>query len=287
MEGEGGGVGFVAIPGEDISISHRRVAEVFGVDAAVGVEAFGEAHADEGAAGAADVEDDVADHVLAHVVDDGVGFVGGSHRDWVEGVGDGDGEVGLGGEFYFGGDFGGDGVGPVFCGEVGGVPAGGFEACVVDFAGVDFGEECGGGGGLPGFVGGDDFVGTVGEGDVELCPESVGVGVLAGAGPGHGGAVPAGAEDGGDGVVAWGEHPGDVVGLVEDAFVEIGPAGVEESVRGDGLAVQECLVGSEGGDGEACGLDGGGDGEVFAEECGFGGDAVGAGDFGVAVGADG
>ena len=52
---------------------------------------------------------------------------------------------------------------------------------------------------------------------------------------------------------------GDVVGLVEDALVEVGEAGVEEVLWGDGFAVEEGLVGSEGGDGEACGLDGGGE----------------------------
>ena len=89
--------------------------------------------------------------------------------------------------------------------EVGGVPAGDFEAGVVDFAGVDLGEEGGGGGSLPGFVGGDGLVGAIGEGDVELGAEGVGPRVGASAGPGHGGAVPASAEDGGDGVVAVGE----------------------------------------------------------------------------------
>src|SRR4051812_5537798 len=99
---------------------------------------------------------------------------------------------------------------------MGGVPPGGFEARVVDFAGVDLGEEGGRGGGLPGFVGGDGFVGAVGEGDVELRADGVGFGVGAGAGPGHWGAVPAASEDGGDGVVAGGEERRDIVGLVED-----------------------------------------------------------------------
>ncbi len=97
VEGEGGGVGFFAVAGEDVGVGDGRVAEVFGVDAAVGVEAFGEAHADDRAARAVDMEDDVADHVLAHVEDDGMGFIGGVHGDGMEGVGDGDGEVGLGG----------------------------------------------------------------------------------------------------------------------------------------------------------------------------------------------
>ena len=113
VEGEGGGVGLVAVAGENVGIGDGRVAEVLGVDAAVGIEALGEAHLHDGAAGAVDVEDDVADHVLAHVVDDGVGCVGGVQGDWVEGVGDGDGEVGLGGELNFGCDGGGNGGGPV------------------------------------------------------------------------------------------------------------------------------------------------------------------------------
>ena len=76
---------------------------------------------------------------------------------------------------------------------------------------------------------------------------------------------------------------GDVVGLVEDALVEVGPAGVEEILWGDGFAVEESLIGSEGRDGKAGGLDGGGELEVFAEKRGFGGDAVGADGDGVAI----
>jgi hypothetical protein len=69
--------------------------------------------------------------------------------------------------------------------------------------------------------------------------------------------------------------------------VEVGEAGVKEIFRGNGFAIEKGLVRAEGGDGEAGGLDGGGDGEVLAKQRGAGGDAIGAGDFGVAVGADG
>ena len=123
MEGEGWGVGFVAVSGESVGVGSGRVAEVFGVDAAVGVEALSETHADESAARAVDVEKDVADHVLTHVKDDGVGFVGRVHRNRMESVGDGDREVGLGGKFEFGRDGSDDGGGPVGGGEVRAVPA--------------------------------------------------------------------------------------------------------------------------------------------------------------------
>ena len=207
VEGEGGGVGLVAVAGEDVGVGHRGVAEVFGVDAAVGVEAFGEAHAHERCRGgrgrggrccrpcSGPCRRRRGGLALAGFIEMGwrvletamerlgwaVSLTFG--RRWSVTAG-----VQLGG------------------GEVRGVPAGGFEARVVDFAGVDLGEEGGGGGGLPGFVGGDGFVRAVGEGDVELGAEGVGFGVGASAGPGHGGAVPAAAEDCGDGVVAGGEE---------------------------------------------------------------------------------
>ena len=99
--------------------------------------------------------------------------------------------------------------------------------------------------------------------------------------------MPSAAENCGNRVVTVGEHFGDVVGLVEDTFLEVGETGVEEAVRSDGFAVEEGLVGAERGDGEACGLHSVAKGEVFAEKRGVGGDAVGTGDFGVAVGAAG
>jgi hypothetical protein len=140
---------------------------------------------------ALDVEDNIADHVLAHVEDERVDFVGRGEGDWVDDVGDGNGEVGLGGELDFGGNFFDNCVGPVGGGEVWGVPAGSIEACVVDFASVDLGEEGGCRGGLPSFVGGDGLVRAVGEGDVELGAKGIGIRVFAGAGPGHRRAVPA------------------------------------------------------------------------------------------------
>ena len=81
-----------------------------------------------------------------------------------------------------------------------------------------------------------------------------------------------------------GEERRYVVGLVEDALVEVGPAGGEEGVGCDGFAIEEGLIGTERGDGETCGADGGTDAEVFAQERGAGGDAVGAGDGLLAVG---
>jgi hypothetical protein len=54
--------------------------------------------------------------------------------------------------------------------------------------------------------------------------------------------------------------------LVEDSLVEVGPSRGEEGAGRDGFAVEEGLVGTEGGDGEAGGADGGLDAEIFAQE---------------------
>ena len=125
VEGEGRGPGFVAGAGEGVGVGGVGVAEVGGVDAAVGVETLGVAEARDGAARAADVQADVADHVLSHVVDGGVGGVGGIQADGVEGEGGADGEVGLRGEGHGAVGRGrGRSCAPVRGVEVGGAPAG-------------------------------------------------------------------------------------------------------------------------------------------------------------------
>jgi len=175
VEGEGRGPGFVAGAGEGVGVGGVGVAEVGGVDAAVGVETLGVAEARDGAARAADVQADVADHVLSHVVDGGVGGVGGIQADGVEGEGGADGEIGLRGECHGAVGRGcGGGCGPVRGVEVGCAPVGLGEAGVVGFATVNFGEGDGRGGREPGGVGDDGLVLAVGEGDVELGAEEVG-----------------------------------------------------------------------------------------------------------------
>ena len=109
-------------------------------------------------------------------------------------------------------------------------------------------------------------MGAVGEGEVELGAEEVWARGGAVADPRHGGAVPTAAEEDAEGVRTVGEERRYVICLVEDSLVEVGPSGGEEGVGCDGFAVEEGLVGSEGGEGEARGADGGVDGEVLAEE---------------------
>src|ERR1700678_598866 len=115
---------------------------------------------------------DIADHVLAHVVDGWMGGVGGIEIDGMErGV---DEEVGLRGEGHaaFWRSCGG-GWCPLRGIEAWLAPAALFEACVVGLTTIDFGEGDGRGCGEPAWVCDDGLMRAVDEGQVQLGKQQV------------------------------------------------------------------------------------------------------------------
>ena len=253
---------------EGVAVLLEPVAQVVGVELALGGEDFAMGEGDRRACTAADSKPDPARHVLAEVVDHLAGWR----------AQDGDGGDLLRPSDRLGGRCDEDGVRrrghrdrqPALAGESRAIPPRLLEARVVALAAIDVGEGDGAGAASPRAVGRHALHSAVGVADLELreqCHRGA-IGVSAAAET-EVAAIPAVAEHRADGVLPLGERGGDVVGLILQAAIEGGPPWGEE-VLTDTLAIEVQFVEAARRDVDAGRSDRTLHGEAAAEERGRG-----------------
>ena len=247
--------GGIALQG--VGVHRAGAAEVLGAEPAVVVKHLGVADGDLVSGLAFDLEADDAGDVLAEIEDEDAGFVFGDGFgfDFLDGA---DRHAGMGLDLRVGAGLANSGL-PLRIVEAGRGPAGHFLAGVVGLAHQDVALGDRAERGFPRGVGDDGFAAAVGpfqfelEADggrnaivisaVDACDQPFLAGEQA---VGDISGIPAVGQGRADGVVAFADQPGDIVGLAVDPFL-IGRPTRSESFIGNPLAVDFHGVNPEGG----------------------------------------
>ena len=237
-----------------VEIGAAGVAKIFGVNGAVGIEDLSEPEAQGRAGRSLDGEADTAGEILAEIEE--------AHAVPVLALGNGD---DLAHAAHGGADAGDELDGMIGRADDDGLPAAvivtglrpgaELQAGIVGLAVEEIAFKNRAGGGFPRSIGAEGERGAILQNDFETGEEVGTIPVDLAAKPADGAAVPAVAEDGAERILALSQKRGDIVGLVLDALLIIGPAGGEDFIS-DASAIDLAFVETERGDDELGGADG-------------------------------
>ena len=266
VEGEARRVALLAFAGERVIVGGGRVAQVLGVDAAVGIQAFGIAQPHHRAARPVYMQPHIAHHVLPHVEDRRMLAVCGIKRFGMQRDDGGDRYVGRGCNLHPIGSGTCCSVRPSRRGEFRIAPSRHLGTCIVRFTTVDLRGQHRRSRRLPCVIRSNRFVMAVVKCDVELCAQQLRARKETIAAPGQRRPMPSTAEHEPKRVFARGQHRCDIVGLVESALVEVRKAGSQQRLRSDAFAIQPRFVCAERCHREPRGTDTAAQREVLAQQ---------------------